>query len=181
MSRSPQVVQAEMLALSPPGYTRSLESVWAAQLLAAATEASLFEGAAEEMAAEIDPRTAVNLLPDWQALFGADPYGIDISALDTAQLQAYFYQRLVNRGGQSVSFFEGIGAALGVTVALAEVQQTVFGDAVFGGSIYCETPAQFQWSVALSGGTPTAQALVAATIQDLAALHTLPVFLSGAS
>lgn len=195
MSRSPQSVQAELLALSPPGYTRSADSVWATQLLPAATEGALFEATAEEMLREIDPRTAAYLLPDWTILFGPDPYGIDTNGLSPAQRQVYDYQRLVQRGGQSVAFFVGLAAAQGVAITITQARQTVYGTAQYGANVYCESPAQFVWRVDVAlppppvieavygtahygdcyGGTRPLSG-VERTIKALAPAHTLPVF-----
>lgn len=192
MSRPPLAIQAEMLALSLPGYTRSTDSIWAAQLLPAATEAAHFEATAEAMATEIDPRSAFYMLTDWQKLFGPDPYGIDTIGMSTAQRQAYYYQRLLDRGGQSIAFFVGLGAALGETISITESPQTVYGTAVYGRNVYCESPNQFMWRVNLPPaymaratygsarygdcyGTITPNPVVP-LIKALAPAHTLPVF-----
>lgn len=192
MSRTPPALQAELLILSPPGYTRESDSVWAKQLLPAATEAALFESTAEAMISEIDPRSAFYTLPDWHALFGRDPYGVDTSGMSTAQLQSYYYQRLVDRGGQSVMFFVGLAAAFGVAITITEARQTVYGKAIYGANVYSSSPNQFMWRVNLPPtfsaragygtaqygddyGTITASPVVP-LIKALAPAHTLPIF-----
>ncbi len=147
--RSTAAIQSEMLALSPPGYSRSPDSVWAKQLLAAAAEGSLIEQMGDALHGEIDPRQAKYLLAEWEALFGPDPYGVDTGSMNTTQLQAYLYQRLVNRGGQSRAFFIGLAAALGVSISITEFVVTRYDEFVYDEFVYCEDPAQFQWIVTL--------------------------------
>ena len=193
MSRAPETVQAEMLALTPPGagLPHTPESNWGAMLLPQATEIARLEGQAEQLHAEIDPRQAQFLLPEWGALFGNDPYGVSTAAFSTAQMQAYLYQRLVGRGGQSAGYYEALAAALGVTISITEYQETTYGDAVYGDE-YAAYPVQFQWLVelpqtlatdAVYGSAVYGDAYgtivpnpVQAIIEAQSPLHTQPVF-----
>lgn len=192
MSRSPQIVQQEMLALSPPGYATDPESIWGRQLLPAATEGALIEQIGEALHAEIDPRSSFYLLQDWQAEFGTDPYEVDTTGMSTAQLQAYLYERLTQKGGQSRAFYIAMAAAFGITITITECRQTKYGAAIYGRDVYCESPNQFQWLVSLPEtdvsrpvyGTAQygddygtiIESPVVPLIKALAPAHTQPVF-----
>ncbi len=147
--RQPSIIQAELLAESPIGFTRNLGSIWAKKLLPAATEASLIEKMGEALHSEIDPRSAYYLLSEWGGMFPTDPYGVDLSGMTADQLQLYYYGRLTSRGGQSIAFFEALAASYGIDISIQESPQTVYGDSVYGGDVYCESPNQFQWLVIL--------------------------------
>lgn len=192
MSRSPTIIQAEMQALSPPGYSRSPDAVWGKQLGPAAAEASLIEQMGEVLHHEIDPRQSIYLLPEWQAEFGADPYGVDTSAMITPELQAYLYQRLINRGGQSRAFYIALAESLGVSISITEFVVTRYDQAVYDDGAYVEPPAQFQWLVTLPATETTigvydalqydeasetiAQSPIASIISGLAPAHTQVIF-----
>ncbi|WP_298283132.1 putative phage tail protein [Acidocella sp.] len=192
--RSPEDVQAEALALSPPGqaFPRDPASNWGKMLLPLAKELSRVEGLAEALLHEIDPRQAQYLLAEWAALVGPDPYGRDISGYSTGQMQAYLYQRLVSLGGQSRAFYLAVAAALGVTITIEEFQTTIYGAAVYGSAIYSETPVQFYWRVTVPASPVTnavygsarygdpygsvEQNPIVPVIQSLAPAHTIPIF-----
>ncbi len=192
MSRSPAIIQAEMQALSPPGYSRSPDAMWGKQLAPAAAEASLIEQMGEVLHREIDPRQSIYLLPEWQAEFGADPYGVDTSSMITPQLQAYLYQRLINRGGQSRAFYIALAASLGVPISITEFIVTRYEAAVYDTADYVEPPAQFQWIVTLPATQITtgvyddlqydeasetiAQSPIASILTALAPAHTQVIF-----
>ncbi len=135
MSRAPAIIQAEMQALSPPGYSRSPDAVWGKQLQPAAAEAALIEQMGDALHGEIDPRQTAYLLPEWEAEFGADPYGVDTSNMITPQLQAYLYQRLTSRGGQSKQFYIDIANAMGVSITISESVVTVYDEAVYDDAV----------------------------------------------
>ncbi len=192
MSRAPGTVQAEMLGLSPIGYSRDPASVWGKQLLAPATEGSLIEQMGEVLHHEIDPRASIYLLPEWQAEFGADPYGVDTSNMITPQLQSYLYQRLINRGGQSRGFYSDLAASLGVPIGITEFTVTRYDQAVYDDGVYVEPPAQFQWLVTLPATQTTvgvyddlrydeasetiAQSPIQSILSALAPAHTQVIF-----
>jgi uncharacterized protein YmfQ (DUF2313 family) len=194
--RTAAAVQAEALALSPPGkaYPKTSDSYWGRMLLPLATELSRVEGLVETLPVEIDPRQADYLLPEWKALFGPDPYGRDISNLSTAQWQAYLYQQLTMKGGQSPAFYEALAASMGVQISITEYQLPVYGDpnSVYDEVEYTDPGAVFCWTLTLpsQAGTDaeygTAQYgdpygsfeinQVQPVIEALAPLHTTPIF-----
>ena len=124
MSRTPAAVLAELLALSPPGDALPLGNqpgdVWPLWLAPLAAEVARFEALAEQQMVEVDPRQAEYLLADFLRMLGPDPYGIDTATMTVAQQQAYAYQRLTARGGQSPAYFVALAAALGVTITITD-------------------------------------------------------------
>jgi uncharacterized protein YmfQ (DUF2313 family) len=183
-----------MLALTPPGdgLPKAADSNWGIQLLPQATEISRLEAEAEEMFSEIDPRQTYYLLPEWEAEFGPDPYGVVTSGFNTAQMQAYLYQRLTRLGGQSVGYFIALAALFGVTITITEYQQFVYDQARYGAARYVNTPQQFVWTVNLPNSLLVAACYgsarygdryssfvpnpVAAIIAAQAPAHTQPIF-----
>lgn len=186
-------VQAEMLLLPHEGahLPREVDSIWASMLLPQAAEISRWEGQAEAMVSEIDPRQSAYLLPEWEALMGPDPYGRVTVGLSTGQLQAYLYQRLTRRGSPTPAYFVALAASLGVSITVTEQQQTIYGVARYG-QRYLSTPNQFQWLVTLPAEQVDAaeygsarygdcygnfsQNPVQPVITAQAPAHTLPVF-----
>ena len=157
MSRTPGTVLYELLAISPDGDALPLGNqpgdIWPLWLTPLATEISRFEGLADTMMVEVDPRDANYLLPDYIRMLGPDPYGRDTSALTTQEQQALVYQRLTARGGQSVQYFIDLAASLGVTITIDD-QIGVFecGDGECGDELSI-SPQDLNWLVTLPNST----------------------------
>jgi uncharacterized protein YmfQ (DUF2313 family) len=137
-----------------------------------------FEGAAQGQLEEVDPRTAVQLLVDYEIVLGPDPAGRDQVMQTVAQRQAVAYQRWTARGGQSIAYFIALGESLGVAVSIADnpVIPWCGPQTQCGPQTECAQPTdQFFWVVSLPAGNPNS-AGVAALITLYAPAHTVPVF-----
>ncbi|GAJ30019.1 hypothetical protein Amme_099_004 [Acidomonas methanolica NBRC 104435] len=133
-----------------------MQSNLAALLMAGAIARAQMEADIEALELEISPQTSTLLLSDYEAVLGPDAYGRDIGALTTAQLQALLFSRWIARGGQSISYYVALGAAMGVTLSIYEPDPAVYGDFVYGdGSVYSDPRIDlFTWVVTLpSPGT----------------------------
>lgn len=82
--------------------------------------------AADMLEIESDPRTTVELLPDWERNWGlpdpcyAEPVGI-------ADRQRALVQRMTLMGGQSRQFFYDVAAFLGYTITISEYRPFMVG------------------------------------------------------
>lgn len=148
--RTPAQIVDEALSLRPPGWVwPGPGSAFAGLFAGLAAGCAQFEADLEQMLQEIDPRTAVWLLADFERVLGPDPCGRDQGALTPAQRQALAYQRLTAAGGQSIGFFEALAAAAGYAIQIIEPQLTVYGKAVYGTDVYAPPPEQYRWIVVL--------------------------------
>ena len=148
MSRSPQDVLRELIAISPDGEALPLDGagIWPLWLAPLASEISLCEASAEGMLVEINPGDAVILLPDYERVLGPDPFGRDPT--DLAGRQTLAFQRWTMRGGQSIAFFIGLAASLGVTITIDEAWPLECGEAECGDSLISD-PEGLKWLVTL--------------------------------
>jgi uncharacterized protein YmfQ (DUF2313 family) len=129
MSRTPSQVQAELLALAPPGwiFPADVDSYFAARLLGLGAVISDLQVSSDAMGPQVDPRFAFNLLPDYQRVLGPDPCGRDTSALGFEQQAAIVYQRWTAGGPICAGYFENMAAGLGVDLTIVEVPNWVCG------------------------------------------------------
>ncbi len=192
-ARSITDVMAELLGLLPTGWAiaQSTDAIMALFLLPLAAEIARFEAQAVAQLIEVDPGQAQYLLADYERVLGPDPYGR--VATTQGQRQAIASQRWTARGGQSIAYFVGLAALLGVTITISERAVTQCGRA-FAGNATCQpTPNQFLWDVFLptselinsfcgasqtgtaSCGFYTPNPIVPVIVRDAPA-HTTPVF-----
>lgn len=85
------------------------------------------EAEAAALMDETDPRSAVNLLPDFERVLGPDPCGRDLNDRTLEQRQRQAHQRWTARGGQSIPYYLGIAEGLGETVEIEEFWPTKVG------------------------------------------------------
>jgi uncharacterized protein YmfQ (DUF2313 family) len=129
-----------------------------------------FEASAMAQLEEVDPRSAVQLLADYERVLGPDPYGRDRAVLSQAQQRALVFQRWTARGGQSVAYFTALAAALGDSIAITEYSPAKFGSCQFGSLMYGVDWA-FAWSIAGS-----ADPVMEAMFQAIKPAHTTLFF-----
>ncbi len=104
------------------------------------------EDAAADMMDEIDPRTAVKQLPDFERVLGPDPAGRDRKLATIGDRQKLAHQRWTSKGGQSVPYFIGVAAKLGVTITIDEFWPSRAGRFRAGQRLIAEGE-QFTWRV----------------------------------
>jgi uncharacterized protein YmfQ (DUF2313 family) len=111
----------QLLALAPPGKAlpTELESVFALLLLAMADEQARVDGRADDVLIELDPRTATELLSDWERVCGLP--GQCSRASETIQERRESAHLVITaQGGQSPAYFEEAAATLGVAATVEE-------------------------------------------------------------
>jgi uncharacterized protein YmfQ (DUF2313 family) len=152
MSRTPNDVLSYLLGLTPPGQVLPLRNLdgamWPVWLQPLASEISRFEGLAEEMLLEIDPREANYFLSLFEQLLGPDPYGRDQQALTIAQRQQLAFSRYTQKWGVTPADFVAFAATFGVSITIDEYTLTTCDESRIGDTLTC-APEQFTWVVNL--------------------------------
>ena len=125
---------------------------------------------------EVDPRTSVELLGNYEAVLGPDPAGRDLVAQTQLQQQTMVFQRWTAGGGQSIAYYESIGTLLGVPVSISDCPViSVCGAVVCGPQTPCMSHTErFTWVVTVPESNP-ASAGAAAMIELYAPAHTVVV------
>lgn len=139
----------QLQALLPQGHawSRAPDAILTCILDAGAVLLAGADFRSGQLAAELDPRTAVELLIDWERVVGLpDPYfSEDVSTLTLIERQFDVHAKLTMIGGQSDAYFTSIAPRLGYEITIGEytphtVEKTV------NTPIYGEDWA-FVWSV----------------------------------
>ena len=170
MSRSPEIILKSWLTeLLPSGsaWSKDSHSNLARLLMPLAQGRAALEEDLDALMFEISPATSTLLLSDYQTVLGSDPYGRDIGELSTAQTQALLFSRWVARGGQSIAYYIGLGAAMGVTLAIYEPQARIYGGFVYGDGNVCSEADidNFTWVVTLPQAGTGIEAIILANRQ----------------
>jgi uncharacterized protein YmfQ (DUF2313 family) len=194
MSRTEAEVVDECMALLPGGWAwpRSAQSGVGQFMQALGSSLSAFEAAAESQVLEVDPRTAQQMLADYERVLGPDPCGRDLLALAPSDAARLAYQRWTAGGGQSIAFFVALAASLGVAITITETVLSQAGAFWCGATTLASPPEQYSWRVNLptavvdyfvAGGSHAGECLgsfapnlVACVIRLFAPAHTTVVF-----
>ncbi|AMK09659.1 YmfQ family protein [Pseudodesulfovibrio indicus] len=118
----------QLMALAPRGAAlpTDLDSVWCLLLLAMATELARADRRADDVLDELDPRTALELLSDWERVCGLPGQCSQASETIQERREALLLV-LTAQGGQSVAYYEEIAAALGVAAVVEEFHPFLAG------------------------------------------------------
>lgn len=114
--------QAQALLPSGPAWPRESNAYATRLLLALCAEFANVDGRAAALLDEVDPRTAAELLIDWERVAGL-PDGCVIDAgidLSTAQRRAALLARLTMQGSQALSYYVALAADLGYSIEAEE-------------------------------------------------------------
>jgi uncharacterized protein YmfQ (DUF2313 family) len=104
----------QLQALLPAGPAWPRENSPLTRLLdGIAQEAARVDSRANDLLAESDPRTATELLPDWERVLGLPDDCNRSVSLTVPQRRLLAAQRLTELGGQSAAYFTAIAAVLG--------------------------------------------------------------------
>lgn len=129
--RTATQVQSAMMDLLPDGevYSRDPNQYDSALLLPVATEIGTIEASAWSMLPQIDPRSAPNLLPDWERMLGIpnDPCLAANPITDTVTRGLLAFERLTNAGTICAGYFENLALQLGETITITEFPASVCG------------------------------------------------------
>ena len=167
------------------------DGVMDAVLEGPAQEIASIEQDAQDMMDEMDPRTAVQCLPDFERVLGPDPCGRDLSGLSIRQRQQLAHQRWTATGGQSIPYLVSVAAKLGFEIEIEEFWPSRAGGLRAGQRLVPEGE-QFVWRVKLvlnrtinfkagisQAGDPLGEFIEAGIeceLRRIAHSHTTPVF-----
>lgn len=118
-------------ALAPPGQAlpKDPDSLWQRLLEARAGAFSRVDGKADVLLEEADPRTALDLLPDWERVAGLpDPCVTGEQTI--AARQGAVVRVLTGTGGASRPYFIGLAADLGYDIEIEDYTAHTVGSDV---------------------------------------------------
>ncbi len=105
---------------------------------------------AEQLMDETDPRSARELLPDFERVLGPDPCGRDKAALSIEERQRLAHQRWTATGGQCRAYMIEVAANLGVAITIDEFWPSKTGNLRCGHRLRANG-IQFYWRVNVPG------------------------------
>ncbi len=145
----------QLQALLPPGraWPRAPESTLGRLLLAFAEALARLDARVDALLDEADPRTTLELLPDWERVAGLP----DACAGPPETLQgrrAALVARLTAQGGQTPAFYVALAAALGFEVTITEFRPFRAGQSSAGEPVLDEDWA-YAWQVNAPATTVT--------------------------
>lgn len=121
MGLSADAYLSQLQALLPhgPAWPREAGAAVTRLLQAWADELARVDGRAAMLLEETDPRTAAELLADWERVAGL-PDPCVAQDQSSAQRRLVLHARLTTMGGQSAGYFTALAASLGYTVSITE-------------------------------------------------------------
>jgi uncharacterized protein YmfQ (DUF2313 family) len=195
MSLTAEQYRDQLMALAPTGQAlpTDTDSVWARLLLALAGELARLDGRADDLVDEADPRTALEMLADWERVCGLP--GACSQDIETIQdRRRACHMALAAQGGQSALYYIDMAAALGVVVTVKEFRPFRAGAAVAGDPL-TNGDWIYAWSVRApattvqyfqAGGNAAGDALanwgneaLECRLSRLAPAHTILIFVYG--
>ena len=118
--------------------------------------------AVDLLAIESDPSQTVQLLPDFERVYGL-PNPCTPPNPTIAQRRAALLAKMAAQGGQNAAYFETVAAALGVEIAVARVLPSWAGQTVAGDPLY-GPQAVGEWAITLVQGDPASVAQLQCTL-----------------
>lgn len=149
---------AQLQALLPEGaaWTREEPAVLTRLLAAMADGLARVHGRSAILLEEIAPRTALELLPDWERVTGLpDPCAVAAGIGGTLQeRRAAVVSRLTASGGQSLGYFADLIEAMGYEAEIEEYRPFICGDEC-GDELGGGDEIRFYWRVTVSAARVT--------------------------
>lgn len=116
----------QLQAQLPTGaaWPRDVDTILAGLIRAEAEELSRLDARAQQLLDEADPRTAYELLPDWERVLGL-PDRCTGAATTIAARQMACWRKLAYQAGQTRAFYIAAAATLGYEIAIHEFDPNV--------------------------------------------------------
>lgn len=139
---------AHLQALLPPGaaWTREREAQLTQLLRALAEELARVDTRVADLLREADPRTAFELLTDWEELVGLPDPCAPIAAT-VQERRTAVHAKLVASGGQNRQYYIDIAAALGVEIGITEFFPFRVGYSAVGDPLASDDAWRHTWQV----------------------------------
>lgn len=183
--------RSQALAHLPPGpaFTREPGSQLAQVYLALAAELVRIEGRMQDALEEADPRTTVELLPEWEDAYGI-PGDCDAGATTPALRRSQLVAKVSSSGGQSRAYLQQVAASIGWPIEIEEhtpfrCDVNAAGDAVSDGYVFVFTvhappyvPTFFEAGRSVAGDSlqESSNALLECTIDAVKPAHTKALY-----
>lgn len=148
MSEQAYREQLEKLLPSGRAWPRQNGTTMSALLSGFGAELSRVDDRAQDLLRESDPRTTLELLPEWERALGL-PDTCTGPLVDVAARRGALVARLVQSGGQSPAFFAQIALALGFVVTIQEYRP--FGAGSLAGEPLTNPGQPFQVGISGAG------------------------------
>jgi len=149
MAMNEQAYLAQLQALLPPGpaWTREPDANLTRILSAWAAELARIDARADDLLNEADPRTARELLPDWERVAGLpDPCMPAASTLEERRNR--LVQHLTTIGDQSRAFYLSVAERIGYQgVTIEEFRPFMSGRSRCGDALNGPATVRFYWRV----------------------------------
>jgi uncharacterized protein YmfQ (DUF2313 family) len=138
----------QLQRLLPPGILWRLEptSTLYKTLLAVSDTFARVHGRAATLIEECDPRTAFELLEDWERVLGLPDACLSEIPETVSERRAAITQKYTTKGGQTKQFFIDLAATVGYTVTIDEFKVARSGRMRSGDRCY-GTPWAYAWRV----------------------------------
>lgn len=152
MARTQAEIRDEMAALAPTGQAlpQEQDSFWMRLLHALAAEPARFEARVDQAHDEADPRSARELLPDWERVTGL-PDECSKEATTIQERRAHVHAQVIAQGGQSKPYFQEQCEALGYLVTIKKYGPFVCGLSRCGDRLGGHEENRFYWSTTVHG------------------------------
>jgi uncharacterized protein YmfQ (DUF2313 family) len=121
----PADYRAALQALLPVGHAwpRAQDATLTRLLAALAEELARVDGRASTLLEESDPRTAIELFPDWERIAGLPDACLGGTEQSMGQRRELLLARLTTVGGQSIQYYINIAALFGIAInSITEIQ-----------------------------------------------------------
>ncbi|MFZ6748507.1 putative phage tail protein [Undibacterium sp. Ren11W] len=135
------------LLLPPVAYDKAAQFL-STELSAEANQLDAFQASVMAMLLEIDPRTTVQLLSDWERVYGLPDQGL-MTATTIAERQARLTAKVLQTGGLSKAYFQSLLEQAGYTVIIDEPRGFFAGVNRCGDRIYSPPAVCWYWRVRL--------------------------------
>ena len=134
--------------LLPIGAYDRAAPVLSAELSAEGKQLDAVQDSAAALLLEIDPRTTVQLLADWERVYGLPDEGL-MTAVTIAERQARLTAKVMQTGGLSKAYFKSLLEQAGYTVLIDEPRGFFAGTNVCGDRLYNTAAVTWYWRVRL--------------------------------
>lgn len=149
----PSDYQAQLFALQPPGRALPQEpdSVWGRLLSALANEFERIELRSETLVHESDPRSAYELLPDWERVCGLPGECFTALSASIGARRAAVVCQLAGAGGQNPAFFASLAQIMGLGLEITEFRPFIAGISRCGASLDGDHENRHIWAARIIG------------------------------
>ncbi len=152
MTLTAEAYRDQLLSLAPAGSAlpQDAASGWASLLLALAAELARVDERGDDLLDEADPRSALELLPDYERVCGL-PDACTVSATTLQERRGRVTAALTSLGGQSRAYFQAQAEALGYDVTIEEFRPFIAGWSRCGDALSGAASNRHYWRVRVHG------------------------------